>query len=69
MVLDHLSASSLEVDLVQSEACFDDLEALRRMDGMVLDGWMGLVIIGHGSSNKIQIIKIYENSRGGEIPN
>ena len=46
MVLDHLSASSLEVDLVQSEACFDDLEALRRMDGMVLDGWMGLVIIG-----------------------
>ena len=40
-----------------------------------LDGWMGLVTIGHGSSkstcgaNKIQTIKIYENPKGGELPN
>ena len=47
MVLDHLSASSLEVDLVQSEACFDDLKVLRRMDGMVLNLDKLTLYLGH----------------------
>ena len=50
-ILVHLSAfenilihlSSLEVSWDQSEACFNDLEALLRMDGQ-------MVIIGHRSS-------------------
>ena len=54
IILDHRSLSSIgqKILMILPEACFDDLEALWRTDGMGSE-WDRTAIIGHMYSNNI----------------